>query len=147
MGKPAPGERKVSTWSRSVMMVRWRTGPTAGLASHGAYSHDGVCEDEYKRTNCLFPPGRIVGLNRDKFMSSNIQEELRVELLLVYTKRNQLRSLEHLVRMLSGDLPGEVSWRDVAIADRPDMTCLSGLYFTSVLKQDRQADLLQLLPL
>lgn len=80
-------------------------------------------------------------------MSSNIQEELRVELLLVYTKRNQLRSLEHLVRMLSGDLLGEVSWRDVAIADRPDMTCLSGLYFTSVLKQDRQADLLQMLPL
>lgn len=92
--------------------------------------------------NCLFPLGRIAGLNLDKLMSSHIQEELRAELLLVYTHRNQLRSLEHLLRMLPGDLPVEV-----AIVDTPDMTCLSGLYFTSVLKQERQADLLQLLPL
>lgn len=80
-------------------------------------------------------------------MSSHIQVELRVELLLVYTQRNQLRSLEQLVRMLPGDLPAEVSWRNVAIVDRPDMTCLSGLNFTSVIKRERQADLLQLLPL
>lgn len=70
----------------------------------------GAREDEYKMTNCLLPPGRIVGLNRDPvgLMSSHFQEELRVELLLVYTRKNQLRSLEHLGRVLPGDLPGEV---------------------------------------
>lgn len=106
----------------------------------------GVCEDEYKRMNCLFPPGRIAGLVRDNLMSSHIQTSRRSSewSCCSFTLRG---TSWDLVRMLPGDLPGEVSWASVAIADRPDITCLSGLYFTSVLKQERQADLLQLLPL
>ena len=51
---------------------------------------------------------RVAGLGlRDKVRSSDIQEELRVEPLLLHVERSQLRCFGHLVRMSPGRLPGE----------------------------------------
>ncbi|TWW74459.1 R2 Retrovirus-related Pol polyprotein from type I retrotransposable element [Takifugu flavidus] len=52
---------------------------------------------------------RVAGLNlRDRVRSSDVQEELGVELLLLHIKRSQLGWLRHLARMPSGCLPLEV---------------------------------------
>ncbi|PWA15004.1 hypothetical protein CCH79_00008845, partial [Gambusia affinis] len=51
---------------------------------------------------------RVAGLFlRDRVRSSDIREGLRVEPLLLYVERSQLRWLGHLVRMPPGRLPGE----------------------------------------
>ena len=52
---------------------------------------------------------RVAGLRlRDRVRSSDIQERLRVEPLLLHMERSQLRWFGHLVRMPPGRLPGEV---------------------------------------
>ena len=52
---------------------------------------------------------RVAGLTlRDRVRSSDIWEELRVEPLLLWVERSQLRWFGHLVRMPPGRLPGKV---------------------------------------
>ncbi|KAL6462549.1 hypothetical protein MHYP_G00289710 [Metynnis hypsauchen] len=52
---------------------------------------------------------RVAGLSlRDRVRSSVIRERLRVEPLLLYVERSQMRWFGHLVRMASGRLPREV---------------------------------------
>ena len=52
-----------------------------------------------------FLPCRMAVLSlRDKVRSSDIQERLRVELLLLRVERSQLRWFGHLVRMPPGRL-------------------------------------------
>lgn len=45
-----------------------------------------------------------------RLRSSDIQEELKAEPLLLSVERSQLRWFEHLPSMPSGHLPGEVLW-------------------------------------
>ncbi|KAF7642406.1 hypothetical protein LDENG_00258420 [Lucifuga dentata] len=52
---------------------------------------------------------RVSGLTlRDRVRSSDIQEGLRVELLLLHIERSQLRWFGHLIRIPPGRLPREV---------------------------------------
>ena len=55
---------------------------------------------------------RLVGLSslRDREKSSDLREELEVELLLLCIERSQLRQFTHLIRMPPAWLPGEDFW-------------------------------------
>ena len=62
---------------------------------------------QIQATEMSFHPCRVAGLSlRDRVRSSDTQERLRVEPLLLHVERNQLRRFEHLVRMRPGRLPG-----------------------------------------
>lgn len=63
----------------------------------------------------------------------DIQENLRVEPLLLHVERSQLRWFVHLVRMTPGHIPGEVFWA-CPTGRRPwgqAQDTLEGLYFSA----------------
>ncbi|TWW74429.1 hypothetical protein D4764_14G0004320 [Takifugu flavidus] len=90
-----------------------RGGPVGGsprVWGVGPADTDRLCDVSQSLCQSLVRIALTVSRTRfqDRVRSSAIQEELRVEPLLLRVERSQMRWLGHLVRMPPGRLPGEV---------------------------------------